>query len=95
MSKLTKKEKDKINEEIIKQIVEEANFLLEDKSIPRNITNILSNIEKRLKTNLNVVEVSTIVYELEETTNSVNMTEYRSVVWAIISKLEGLKENLK
>ncbi|HOD89860.1 MAG TPA: UPF0147 family protein [archaeon] len=95
MSKLTKKEKDKINEEIIKQIVEEANFLLEDKSIPRNITNILSNIEKRLKTNLNVVEVSTIVYELEETTNSVNMTEYRSVVWSIISKLEGLKENLK
>ncbi len=90
---MTKKKE--ICDKLIKEIMTEAEYLLEDHTIPKNITNVIKSVEERLQKNLNSVEVSSIIYELEDTANGLNAPEFRSVVWSLISKLETLMENLK
>jgi len=90
---MTKKEE--ICKKLITEIMQETEYLLEDHTIPKNITNVIRSVEERLQKNLSPVEVSSIIYELEETANGLNAPEFRSVVWALISKLETLMENLK
>ncbi len=93
MPKLTKKQL--MCQDMAKEIILEAEYLLEDQTIPKNVSIVIRNIKTKLSNNLCSLEISSILYELEETINSVNATESRSVVWNLISKLESLKENLK
>jgi uncharacterized protein (UPF0147 family) len=82
-------------EKLVSEIISEAEFLLEDHNLPKNIMLVIRTIEPRLKENTTPLEVSSILYELEDTTNNTNAPEFRSVIWSIISKLENLKENMK
>jgi len=91
----TKQKKKEISEQLILEIISEAEFLLEDHSLPKNITNVIRTIEPRLKENLTHLEVSSLLYELEDTTNNTNTPEFRSIIWSLISKIETLKENMK
>ncbi len=80
----------------VEDIVAEIEFLIEDSAIPKNLKILLTGIEERLKTKCNVVEISGIMYELEDITNNNNVPQFcRSAVWSLISKLENLKEQVK
>jgi len=93
MPRITKKQEK--CQEMVVEIISEADYLLEDQTIPKNVILIIRNIKKKLESNLCSLEISSMLYELEETINNVNATECRSVVWSLISKLENLKENMK
>jgi len=80
----------------VEDIVAEIEFLIEDSAIPKNLKILLNGVEERLKTKCNVVEISGIMYELEDITNNNNVPQFcRSAVWSLISKLENLKEQVK
>lgn len=82
--------------EILEEIITEIEFLIEDSSIPKNLKQLLNGIEERLNKKEDVVEISSILYELEEITNNNNVPQFcRSAVWSLISKLEKLKETIK
>lgn len=93
MPKITKKQE--LCQELAKEIISEADYLLEDQTIPKNVSIAIKNIKNKLNNNLCSLEISSILYELEEAVNSVNGTESRSIVWSLISKLENLKEKMK
>jgi uncharacterized protein (UPF0147 family) len=93
MPKITKKQE--LCNKMVQEIIEESDYLLEDHTIPKNVLGVIRNIKSKLTDNLCSLEVSNILYELEESINTINATEYRSVVWSLISKLENLKENMK
>jgi len=93
MAKVTKKQI--ICENMAKEIVDEADYLLEDHTIPKNVQQVIKGLKKRLNENLCSLEVSTILYELEETINNMNAPDCRTIVWSLISKLETLKEKMK
>ncbi len=93
MPKITKKQE--LCNKMVLEIISEADYLLADQTIPKNVLGVIRSIKSKLTDNLCSLEVSNILYELEETINTVNATEYRSVVWSLISKLETLKENMK
>lgn len=93
MPRLTKKQI--FCQEMAQEIISEADFLLEDQTIPKNVSVVIRNIRNKLSDNLCSLEISSILYELEEATNAVNATESRSIVWGLISKLETLKEKMK
>jgi uncharacterized protein (UPF0147 family) len=85
-----------MNEELINEIKQEIQFLNEDPTIPKNLRDLINNIEKRLKKKCDAVEISSIIYELEDITNNNNMPQFcRSALWSLISKLETLKESIK
>jgi len=82
--------------EILEEIIAEIEFLIEDSSIPKNLKLLLNGIEARLTKKEDVVEISSILYQLEEITNNNNVPQFcRSAVWSLISKLEKLKEIIK
>lgn len=93
MKKLTKKQI--VCKQLTEQIIQEAEYLLEDHALPNNVLGIIRNIKTKLSKDLCAVELSSMLYALEETINSVNAMEHRSLVWSLISKLENLKENIK
>lgn len=81
---------------MIQEINSEIEFLIEDSSIPKNLKGLLNGIENRLTTKCNDLEISSILYELEDITNNNNVPQFcRSAVWSLISKLEKLKESIK
>ncbi len=80
----------------IEDIVAEVEFLTEDSSIPKNLKTLLNGLEQRLKSKCTAVEIASIMYELEDITNNSNVPQFcRSAVWALVSKLENLKEQVK
>jgi len=93
MPKTTKKQE--ICQKLAQEIILEADYILEDQTIPKNVLTIIKNVKTKLSDKLTTLEISSVLYELEETTNSVNATESRSIVWSLISKLENLKEKMK
>jgi uncharacterized protein (UPF0147 family) len=81
---------------MIEEIVSEIEFLAEDGSIPKNLKTLILGIEKRLEKKCDDLEISSILYELEDITNNNNVPQFcRSAVWSLISKLENLKESIK
>ena len=84
-----------ICEEMSKGIIDEANFLLEDHTIPRNVQNVIKSMQERITKNLCTLEVTSALYKLEETINNMNVSDCRSIVWNLINKLEALKEKMK
>jgi uncharacterized protein (UPF0147 family) len=84
-----------IYKNIVLEIKKEAQYLLEDDTIPKNVHYAIRNINDKLNDTLCSVEVSTILYELEDTINNTNSSDCRSIVWGLISKLETLKEKMK
>ena len=93
---MTKKTKKQILcEQLSSEIIDESNYLLEDYAMPKSIRLIIKTIPERLEKNLNSLEVSTILYEIEEAVNGMGTYDYRSTVWGLISKLETLKEKMK
>jgi uncharacterized protein (UPF0147 family) len=93
MPRVTKKQE--FCQKMALEIISEADYLLEDRTIPKNVSNVIKNIKTKLANDLCSLEISSILYELEEAINSVNATDSRSIVWPLISKLEHLKENMK
>jgi uncharacterized protein (UPF0147 family) len=82
--------------QMLKEIFEEIEFLNEDSAIPKNVRQIINTIEERIVTKCDVVVLSSILYELEDATTGSNMPQFcRSSVWSLINKLETLKESLK
>jgi len=80
----------------IEDVIAEIEVLIEDSAIPKNLKLLLAGIEERLNTKCNAVEISCIMYELEDITNNNNVPQFcRSAVWSLISKLENLKEQVK
>jgi uncharacterized protein (UPF0147 family) len=93
---MPKKTKKQITcEKLSSDVIDEANFLLEDHSMPRSIQLIIKSIPLKLEANLNNLEVSSILYLLEDSVNNIGNNDYRSIIWGLISKLERLKENMK
>ncbi|HRS42267.1 MAG TPA: UPF0147 family protein [Candidatus Diapherotrites archaeon] len=81
---------------MIQEIVSEIEFLAEDGSIPKNLKTLILSIDKRLEKKCDDLEISSILYELEDATNNNNVPQFcRSAVWSLISKLENLKESIK
>ena len=78
-----------------KEIIDEADFLLEDYTIPKNVQNVIKSMQERIQKNLCSLEVSSALYELEETINNMNVSDCRSIVWNLINKLEALKKKMK
>jgi uncharacterized protein (UPF0147 family) len=81
---------------LIEEILMEIEFLNEDNSLPKNLKMLINNIEERLNKKCDDVEISSILYELEDLTNNTNLPQFcRSAAWSLISKLEILKESMK
>ncbi|MDD3178135.1 MAG: UPF0147 family protein [Candidatus ainarchaeum sp.] len=93
MIKKTKKQE--ICEKMAKEIIDEADFLLEDHTIPKNVQYVIKNMQERIKKNLCSLEVSSTLYNLEETISNMTVSDCRSSVWNLINKLESLKEKMK
>jgi len=84
-----------MSKELIEEIIQEIEFLNEDRSIPKNLKILLNSVEEKINKNCNDVEISNILYKLEDLTNSTNMPQFcRSAVWSLVSKLEKLKESM-
>jgi uncharacterized protein (UPF0147 family) len=84
-----------MSKELIEEIIQEIEFLNEDRSIPKNLKILLNSVEERINKNCDDVEISSMLYELEDLTNGTNMPQFcRSAVWSLVSKLEKLKESM-
>jgi len=81
---------------MIQEIVSEIEFLMEDSAIPKNLKIVLNGIEGRLQKKCDDLEISNILYQLEDITNNNNVPQFcRSAIWSLSSKLENLKESIK
>ena len=92
MSKINKEIKDMIDDAV--EIMDEQ---IEDRSVPRNIReNISEAKEKTLHFEEDGVNFSTAIYVLDDISNDINMPHHtRTEIWNIISKLEAIKEKFK
>lgn len=72
--------------------------VIEDRSVPRNIRQKISEARDRMLNEKEVsdVAIASAVYVLDEASNDVNVPLHaRTDVWTIISELEKLKNELK
>ncbi len=79
----------------ITQIKQQIDMLLSDNSVPRNVKNALSEARKALDQPEAGYSVrsSTATYKIDEISNDINLPPYaRTVVWNLLSMLEGIKE---
>jgi len=78
----------------IPNIVSALDMMLEDNSIPRNVRASIQKARTRLtKPEDKEVALSGAVYALEEISNDINIPMHaRTMVWNIISELEGMKQ---
>ena len=78
----------------IPNIVSSLEMMLEDNSIPRNVRASIQKARDRLvKSDDKDVALSGAVYALEEISNDINIPMHaRTMVWNIISELEGMKQ---
>jgi uncharacterized protein len=78
----------------IPNIVQSLEMMLEDNSIPRNVRASIQKARDRLvKSDDKDVALSGAVYALEEISNDINIPMHaRTMVWNIISELEGMKQ---
>ena len=78
----------------IPNIVSALDMMLEDNSIPRNVRASIQKARTRLtKSDDKEVALSGAVYALEEISNDINIPMHaRTMVWNIISELEGMKQ---
>jgi uncharacterized protein (UPF0147 family) len=82
-------------DEIIAQIKQQIDSLLNDNSVPRNVKNSLSEAKAALEQENNAysVRAGTATYKIDEISNDINLPPYaRTVVWNVLSMLEGIKE---
>ncbi len=82
-------------DEMIAQIKQQIDSLLNDNSVPRNVKNSLSEAKAALEQENNPysVRAGTATYKVDEISNDINLPPYaRTVVWNILSMLEGIKE---
>ena len=78
----------------IPNIISSLDMMLEDNSIPRNVRASIQKARDRLlKSEDKEVALSGAVYALEEISNDINIPMHaRTMVWNIISELEGMKQ---
>ncbi|MFA5246914.1 MAG: UPF0147 family protein [Candidatus Micrarchaeia archaeon] len=78
----------------IPNIVSSLEMMLEDNSIPRNVRASIQKARDRLtKSEDKDIALSGAVYALEEISNDINIPMHaRTMVWNIISELEGMKQ---
>lgn len=80
---------------MIAQIKQQIDSLLNDNSVPRNVKNSLGEAKVALEqeNNAYAVRAGTATYKVDEISNDINLPPYaRTVVWNILSMLEGIKE---
>ena len=77
----------------IPSIVSTMDMMLEDTSIPRNVRASIQKAKDKLtKIGDKDTALSGAVYALEEISNDINMPMHaRTMVWNLISELEGMK----
>ncbi len=77
----------------IPSIVSSMDMMLEDTSIPRNVRASIQKAKDKLtKIEDKDTALSGAVYALEEISNDINMPMHaRTMVWNLISELEGMK----
>ncbi len=74
------------------KIVPYLDQLIEDTSVPRNVRSAIQRAKDRIQKDEGQVGVSGAVYALEEVSNDINLpTHARTMIWSILSELEGLK----
>ena len=81
-----------VNPDLLK-IVSFLDELLQDTSIPRNVrTNIARAKESLEKDQDEAQAVSGAIYALDEISNDINLPMHgRTMIWNVLSELEGLK----
>ncbi len=82
-------------DEIIAQVKQQIDSLLNDNSVPRNVKTSLGEAKTALEHEENAysVRAGTATYKVDEVSNDINLPPYaRTVVWNILSLLEGIKE---
>ncbi len=81
-------------DEMIEQIKQQIDSLLSDNSVPRNVKNSLNEAKAALtqENNAYSVRAGTATYKVDEVSNDINLPPYaRTVIWNILSMLEGIK----
>lgn len=87
------KDNKKFDEEIA-QVKQQIDMLLNDNSVPRNVKSALDGAKKALESDdAYAIKASTATYKIDEVSNDINLPPYaRTVIWNVLSTLEGIKE---
>lgn len=86
-------------EQKLSQIISILDTLIEDSSIPRNVRARMGDARAKLggeeaKSDLSTA-LSGAIYALDEISNDINLpTHARTMVWNLLSELEGLKQEV-
>lgn len=85
---------DKAFDEAIAQVKQQIEMLLGDNSVPRNVKAALEEAKKSLESKESyAVRASSATYKIDEISNDINLPPYaRTVIWNLLSMLEGIKE---
>ena len=80
---------DKMNE-----IIEIMDEILDDRAVPRNIREKISQAKAKVKGN-NPTTLSEAIYLMDDISNDVNMPDHtRTDIWHVISLVEAMKERM-
>ena len=86
-------------EQKVTQIIAILDMLIEDSSVPRNVRAKMGDARAKLsgeeaKSDLSTA-LSGAIYALDEISNDINLpTHARTMVWNLLSELEGLKQEV-
>ncbi|MGB9719371.1 MAG: UPF0147 family protein [Candidatus Anstonellales archaeon] len=82
-------------EKELAEIIEMIDSLLQDFSVPRNVRRALEEAKNRLRGSEELgVRISAAVYTVEAVSDDVNLPAHaRAQLWAILSALEGIKND--
>ena len=97
MPRKKKEEIIKEAEEKAKDILADIDFLLGDRTIPRNIKKALTEVKTKVeKEYSNQKEITEAIYIVDDISNDINLPLHaKTDLWNLLSKLESLKETIK
>ena len=86
-----------MTKEDVEKIVSLIDSLIQDLSVPKNVRASLSQAKEKLSNNEDVATgVGGAIYALEEVSNDINLPMHaRTMIWNILSELEGIKAKKK
>jgi len=74
------------------KIIPYLDQLLEDTSVPKNVRLSIQKAKDKILEEQNDLGVSGAIYALDEVSNDINLpTHARTIIWNILSELEGMK----
>lgn len=82
--------------ELTQEIADLMDAIVNDTSVPRNIRKAVEEAKNKVLEKADATNLSVAIYRLDDISNDINMPPHtRTEIWAIISKLEELKEKVK